>query len=131
MASAWLLVSDSGTKQQHRRHRNRGCLSGNAVAPGGLAASPLGRPWRSVELDDRGRSSEPYVTGLVRERQRPGLAKTVLGLLSDPPILAFSLSIGEGLMTISMLDRFWLPARRGRRLRIGMAIGLLEPSRLA
>jgi hypothetical protein len=89
------------------------------------------RPRRSVELDDRGRASESYVTGLVRKRQRRGLAKTVVGVLSDPPILACSLSIGKGLMTISMPDRFWLSARRGRRLRIGMAIGLLEPSRLA
>ena len=49
---------------------------------------------------------------------------------SDPPILAFSLRIGKGLMTISMPDRFRLAAPRGRRRRIGMAIGLLEQSRL-
>jgi hypothetical protein len=52
-------------------------------------------------------------------------------LLSDPPILAFSLSIGEGLMTISMPDRFRLAAPRGPRRRIGIAMGLLGPSRLA
>ncbi len=53
------------------------------------------------------------------------------GCWSDPPILAFSLSIGKGLMTISMPDRFRLAAPRGHRRRIGMAIGLLEQSRLA
>ena len=47
------------------------------------------------------------------------------------PILAFSLSIGKGLMTISMPDRFRLAAPRGRRRWIGLALGLLEQSRLA
>jgi hypothetical protein len=37
----------------------------------------------------------------------------------------------QGLMTISMPDRFRLAAPRGRRRRIGMAMGLLEQSRLA
>jgi hypothetical protein len=37
----------------------------------------------------------------------------------------------QGLMTISMPDRFRLAAPRGRRRRIGMAIGVLEQSRLA
>jgi hypothetical protein len=63
--------------------------------------------------------------------ERRGPAKAVVGLLSDPPILVFCLSIGKGLMTISMPDRFRLAAPRGRRRRIGMAVGLLEQSRLA
>jgi hypothetical protein len=67
----------------------------------------------------------------VRKRQRRGPAKAVVGVLSDPPILVFSLSIGEGLMTISMPGRFRLAAPRGPRRRIGMAMGLLEQSRLA
>ena len=37
----------------------------------------------------------------------------------------------QGLMTISMPDRFRLAAPRGRRRRIGLAMGLLEQSRLA
>jgi hypothetical protein len=37
----------------------------------------------------------------------------------------------QGLMTISMPDRFRLAAPRGRRRRSGMAMGLLEQSRLA
>jgi hypothetical protein len=37
----------------------------------------------------------------------------------------------QGLMTISMPDRFRLAAPRGRRRRIGIATGLLEQSRLA
>ena len=67
----------------------------------------------------------------VRKRQRRGPAKAFVGVLSDLPILVFSLSIGKGLMTISMPDRFRLAAPRGRRRRIGMAMGLLEQSRLA
>ena len=43
----------------------------------------------------------------------------------------FSLTIGKGLMTISVPDRFRLAAPRGRRRRIGMSMGLLEKSRLA
>ncbi len=76
-------------------------------------------------------ASAGVVTPFVRKRQRRGPAKAVVGVLSDPPILVFSLSIGKGLMTISMPDRFRLAAPRGRRRRIGMAMGLLEQSRLA
>jgi hypothetical protein len=36
-----------------------------------------------------------FVARSVRKRQRRGLAKAVLGVLSDPPILVFSLSIGK------------------------------------
>jgi hypothetical protein len=35
------------------------------------------------------------VTQTVRKRQRRGPAKAVVGKLSDPPILVFSLSIGK------------------------------------
>jgi hypothetical protein len=42
-----------------------------------------------------------------------------------------ALSIGKGLMTISMPDRFRLAPPRGRLRRIGLAIGLLEQSRFA
>ena len=35
------------------------------------------------------------VTHGVRKRQRRGPAKAVVGVLSDPPILVFSLSIGK------------------------------------
>jgi len=71
------------------------------------------------------------VTRSVRRRQRRGPAGAVVGVLSDPPILVFSLRIGKGLMTFSMPDRFRLAAPRGRRRRIGMAVGLLEQSWLA
>ena len=37
----------------------------------------------------------PGVTRSVRKRQRRGPAKAVVGVLSDPPILVFSLSIGK------------------------------------
>jgi len=77
------------------------------------------------------RAGANFVTPSVRQRQRRGPAKAVVEVLSDPPILAFSLSIAKGLMTISIPDRFRLAAPRGRRRRIGMAIGLLEQSRLA
>lgn len=35
------------------------------------------------------------VTHIVRKRQRRGPAKAGVGVLSDPPILVFSLSIGK------------------------------------
>jgi hypothetical protein len=72
-----------------------------------------------------------FVTASVRQWQRRGSAKAVVEMLSNPPILVFSLSIGEELMTISMSDWFRLAAARGRRRGVGMAIGLLERSRLA
>ena len=76
-------------------------------------------------------ASAGVVSPCARKRQRRGPAKAVVGVLADPPILVFSLSIGKGLMTISMPDRFRLAAPRGRRRRVGMAMWLLEQSRLA
>src|SRR5205823_13448357 len=73
----------------------------------------------------------PLPASRARKGQRRGRAKAVVGVLSDPPILVFSLSIGKELTTISMPDRFRLAAPRGRRRRIGMAMGLPERSRLA
>jgi hypothetical protein len=90
------------------------------------------RGWRPAFVSARGRGATAVVViPSVRKRQRRGPAKAVVGVLSDPPVLVFSLSIGKGLMTISMPDRFRLAAPRGRRRRIGMAMGLLEQSRLA
>ena len=50
---------------------------------------------------------------MSEKRQGRGLAKAVVGVLSDPLILVFSLSIGKGSVTISMPDRFWLAAPGG------------------
>jgi hypothetical protein len=81
---------------------------------------------------DHRTAADPRSRGwMCPKRQRRGPAKAVVGVLSDPPILVFSLSIGKGLMTISMPDRFRLAPPKGRRRRIGMAMGLLEQSRLA
>jgi hypothetical protein len=92
-------------------------------------SSTVARP-AFVSARARG-ASAGVVTPFVRKRQRRGSAKVVVGVLSDPAVLVFSLSIGKGLMTISMPDRFRLAAPRGRRRRFGMAMGLLEQSRLA
>ena len=114
--------------RQGRSRRRRAARFRGGCRPPPRSLTPPRRP----RSDQRGRAARRCgAAKIVRKRQRRGLAKVVVGVLSDPPILAFSLSIGKGLMTISMPDRFRLAAPRGRRRRIGLAIGLLEQSRLA
>ena len=75
-------------------------------------------------------ASAGVVTPFVRKRQRRGPAKAVEECcrIRHPRVQP---EHRQGLMTISMPDRFRLAAPRGRRRRMGMAMGLLEQSRLA
>lgn len=125
-----LLPSRRPRTARARWHRGitRAGDAGRALGHVGSRLQPIG----ADEGDGNGAATprrRRLVAGVVRKRQRRGL-KAVVGVLSDASILVFSLSIGKGLMTISMPDRFRLAAPRGPRRRIGVAMGLLEQSRL-
>ena len=69
----------------------------------------------------------PFVPKAAASRAGEGGRRSAVGP-ADPRVQP---EHRQGLMTISMPDRFRFAARRGRRRRIGGAMGLLEQSRLA
>jgi hypothetical protein len=121
-------------------------LSGHdrpALAPAGLPArrekqtrwrslsrltSPAGRAqWRRSSDEIASRWRDPICPKAAASRAGEGGRRSAVGP-ADPRVQP---EHRQGLMTISMPDRFRLAAPRGRRRRIGMAMGLLEQSRLA